>query len=114
VIIAATLFVKKRPAALLGAFGGKTDEDSGDGDAAEASNDDEESASSSAKSPTKSTGSRDELQLDADGGVLQEALSGEGSSVKSPDKIDSMENEEYSDSNSDMPTSPSAEDAEIL
>lgn len=107
VIIAAALLVKKRPEALRAVFGGKKGEDSRDDTAAAAV--DEES-----KSPAKSTGSRDELELDADGGVLKEALSEDGSSAKSPNKIDSMENEEDLESNNDMPTSPSAEDAEIL
>ena len=108
VIIAAAFFAKKRPEAFREAFFRKKGEDSDDAAVAAV---DEES-----KSPTKSTGSRDELQLDADGGVLKEALSEEKSSAMSRNKIDSMENEEdlESNSNKDLPTSPSAEDAEIL
>lgn len=104
VIVAAALFVKKRPS-IFGSQKGA------DGDVADES-------ASPVKSPAESTGDRDELQLEADGSVLQGALPDTGSPAKthaeSNQNGDTMENEEDLESNENMPNSPSAEDSEII
>ena len=82
--------------------------------AAEGGDEDEEAP----VSPAKSNASGADLELEADGSILQEVMSEAGSPTKTPQKKksesgDAMDNEEDIDT-ANMPISPSAEDSEII
>lgn len=89
----------------------------GNAGAAEGGDKDEEAPVSSDKS-IKSNASGADLELEADGSILQEVMSEAGSPTKTPQKKksesgDVMDNEEHIDA-ANMPVSPSAEDSEII
>ena len=84
---------------------------------ADGGDEDEEAPVSPAKS-AKSNVSGADLELEADGSILQEVMSEAGSPAKTPQKKkgnsgDAMDNEEDIDA-ANMPISPSAEDSEII
>lgn len=92
----------------------------GNSDEAAADDEDEEAPASPAKS-VKSNASGADLEIEADGSILQEVMSEAGSPFKTPQKNkkgsgDGIDNEEDIEDIdvTDMPVSPSAEDSEII
>ena len=89
----------------------------GEAGVAEGGNEDEEAPVSPAKS-IQSNASGADLELEADGSILQEVMSEAGSPMKTPKKKkksdagDAMDNEDIDTTS--MPVSPSAEDSEII
>ena len=98
---------------------GKEAEVDGNSDEAAAEDKDEEAPASPAKS-VKSNASGADLEIEADGSILQEVMSEAGSPFKTPQKKkgsgDGIDNEEDIEDVdvTDMPVSPSAEDSEII